>query len=154
MATVDSPLTGSALGELEAGLRGDVVRPGEPPYDTVRAVHNGMIDRRPGAIVRCADVADVIAVVNLARRESRLLAVRGGGHNAAGLGSCDGGIVADLSAMRGVRVDVDRRTARVEGGACCATSTMRRMRSGSPRRRASSRPPGSPGSRSAAASDT
>ncbi|HYZ02186.1 MAG TPA: FAD-binding oxidoreductase [Candidatus Binatia bacterium] len=117
MATVDSPLAGPALSELETALRGDVVRPGDGAYDAVRAVHNGMIDRRPGAIVRCADTADVMAVVNFARREGQLLAVRGGGHNAGGLGSCDGGIVADLSAMRGVRVDAERRTARVEGGA-------------------------------------
>ena len=75
-----------------------------------------MIDRRPAAIVRCADVADVIAAVGLAREEGLDLSVRGGAHSVPGFGTNDGGIVCDLSAMRGVRVDPERRTARAEGG--------------------------------------
>ena len=75
-----------------------------------------MIDRRPALIVRCAGVADVIDAVNFARTNSLLVAVRGGGHNAAGNAVCDGGIVIDLSPMKGIHVDPMRRTARAEGG--------------------------------------
>ena len=75
-----------------------------------------MIDKRPGLVARCADVADVISAVNLARNRGWALAVRGGGHNVAGLGSCDGGIVIDLSSMKGVRIDPAERTARVAAG--------------------------------------
>jgi hypothetical protein len=117
MATVDSPLADTVASELGAALRGPVIGPSDPQYDAARAVHNGMIDRHPGVIVRCADAADVMAVVGFARRHGLLLAVRGGGHNAGGLGMCDGGIVADLSGMRDVRVDPINRTARVSGGA-------------------------------------
>ena len=117
MATVESPIARTAADELGGVLRGTVIGAGDDGYDAARAVHNGMINRRPGAIVRCGDAADVMAVVDFARRHDVLLAVRGGGHNAGGLGMCDDGIVADLSAMRGVRVDPAARTARVEGGA-------------------------------------
>ena len=82
-----------------------------------------MIDKRPALIARCADVADVIAAVNFARDHGLLLAIRGGGHNGAGLGTCDDGLVIDLSPMNGGRVDPGARTARVEGGALAATST-------------------------------
>jgi FAD/FMN-containing dehydrogenase len=75
-----------------------------------------MIDKRPRLIARCVDVADVIAAVNFAREEGLLLAIRGGGHNGPGLGSCDDGLVIDLSMMKGVRVDPENRTVRVEGG--------------------------------------
>ncbi len=97
-------------------LRGRLIEPHDADYDAVRAVHNGMIDKRPALIARCADVADVIATVNFARERGVLLAVRGGGHNAGGLGICDGGLVADLSGLRGIRVDPKARTVRVEGG--------------------------------------
>jgi FAD/FMN-containing dehydrogenase len=90
---------------LAGALRGDVIRPGDDGYEQARRVHNAMIDRRPGAIARCTDVADVITTVRLAREGDALLSVRGGGHNGAGLGVCDGGVVLDLSRMRGVRVD-------------------------------------------------
>jgi FAD/FMN-containing dehydrogenase len=75
-----------------------------------------MIDRRPALIVRCSGPADVIHAVNFARANNLLVSVRGGGHNAAGNAVCDGGIVIDLSRMKGVQVDLDRRTARVQGG--------------------------------------
>jgi FAD/FMN-containing dehydrogenase len=75
-----------------------------------------MIDRRPRAIARCADVSDILTAVHFARAHDLLLAVRGGGHNGGGLGSCDDGLVIDLSRMKGVRVDPERRTARVECG--------------------------------------
>ena len=80
-------------------------RAGGPAYDEARALYNGMIDKRPLLIARCADVADVIAAVNFARENGLLIAIRGGGHNGPGLGSCDDGLVIDLSLMKGVRVD-------------------------------------------------
>ncbi len=104
------------VNELRARLRGPVIAPGDPAYDAARRVYNAMIDRRPGAIARAADVADVVAVVRLAAERGLLLAVRCGGHNVGGLGVCEGGLVLDLSAMRGLRVDPEARTVRVDGG--------------------------------------
>ena len=101
---------------LAESLRGELIQPDDQHYDTVRKLYNGMIDRRPRAIARCVDVSDVITAVNFARKHELLVAVRGGGHNGGGLGSCDDGLVIDLSRMKGVRVDPARRTARVEGG--------------------------------------
>ncbi|MDX1375271.1 MAG: FAD-binding oxidoreductase [Burkholderiales bacterium] len=106
----------SLLNELKARLRGDLIRPGDADYDAARKVYNGMIDRRPAAIARCADVADVIEAVKFAREHKLLLAVRAGGHNAGGLGVCDDGLVIDLSRLRGIRVDPAARTASVEAG--------------------------------------
>jgi FAD/FMN-containing dehydrogenase len=106
-----------AITALIASLRGDVIQPGDAGYDTARTVYNAMIDRYPALIVRCQDVADVIAGVNFAREQGLLLAVRGGGHNGAGLGTVDDGLVLDLGLLNGVRVDPIARTARVEGGA-------------------------------------
>ncbi|CAA9582604.1 MAG: oxidoreductase, FAD-dependent [uncultured Thermomicrobiales bacterium] len=102
--------------QLVASLRGEVIQPSDTEYETARTVYNGMIDRHPGMIVRCVDVADVIASVNFAREQGLLLAIRGGGHNGAGLGTCDGGLVIDLSRINGVHVDPAARTARVGGG--------------------------------------
>jgi FAD/FMN-containing dehydrogenase len=104
------------IDELRAQVRGDLIDPAHPEYDSARKVYNAMIDRRPALIVRPVDVADVMAAVNVARDRGRLLAVRGGGHNGAGLGTCDGGLVIDLSRMKGIRVDPAARTAQVEGG--------------------------------------
>ena len=104
------------LESLKARLRGELIQPNDNAYDAARKVYNAMIDRRPRLIVRCADVADVMAAVNFARDNNLLLAVRGGGHNAAGLGVCDGGLVIDLSRMKGIHVDPTARTVRVEGG--------------------------------------
>ncbi|ELZ81200.1 FAD/FMN-dependent dehydrogenase [Haloferax gibbonsii ATCC 33959] len=102
---------------FEASLRGPVLRPEDAEYDEARAVWNGMIDRRPSLIVRCAGVADVVRSVNYARENDLVVAVRGGGHNVAGTAVCDDGIVIDLSEMTSVRVDPDARTAWVGGGA-------------------------------------
>ncbi|MDQ6681547.1 MAG: FAD-binding oxidoreductase, partial [Pseudomonadota bacterium] len=102
--------------EFSASLRGRIVQPGDADYDTSRKVYNGMIDRRPGLIVYCRDVADVMQCVNFAREQSLLLAVRGGGHNGGGLGTCDEGLVIDLSGLKGIRVDANAKTVRVEGG--------------------------------------
>ncbi|HZM32695.1 MAG TPA: FAD-binding protein, partial [Acidimicrobiales bacterium] len=84
-------------------LRGEVIRPEDAGYDEARAVHNGSIDRRPGAIARPADVADVMTAIRLAREDDALVSVRSGGHNGAGLGVNDGGLVIDMSSMRGIR---------------------------------------------------
>jgi len=105
-----------SLDQLQASLRGEVIRPADPAYESARKVYNGMIDKRPAVIVRCVDVADVMAAVAFARDNEILAAVRGGGHNGGGLGICDGGLVVDLSRMKGVRVDPAARTARVGGG--------------------------------------
>jgi FAD/FMN-containing dehydrogenase len=101
---------------LKSQLRGDLIQPGDANYDEARKLYNAMIDKRPAAIARCVDVADVMACVNHARSSGIRLAVRGGGHNGPGLGSCDGGLVIDLSRMRGVRVDPAAKTAEVAGG--------------------------------------
>jgi len=105
-----------ATSTLKQGFRGRLIRPADADYDTARALYNGMIDKRPALIARCANVADVIACVNHARTEGLLLAIRGGGHNGPGLGSCDGGLVIDLSGMKSVRVNPADRTVRVEPG--------------------------------------
>jgi FAD/FMN-containing dehydrogenase len=105
-----------AVQSLVASLRGTLFGPDDPEYDAVRALYNGMIDKRPRLIARCVDVADVITAVNFGREHGLLVAIRGGGHNGPGLGSCDDGLVIDLSLMKGVRVDPARRTVRVEPG--------------------------------------
>ena len=105
---------------LAGSLRGRAIRPQDPDYDEARSVWNAMIDRRPALIVRAAGVADVMAAVTFARERDLPLAVRGGGHNIAGTGVCEGGVTLDLGAMRSVQVDPVRRLARVEGGATLA----------------------------------
>jgi hypothetical protein len=97
-------------------VRGRVLRAGDDEFETARHIWNGMIDRRPGIIVRAAGAADVVAAVNYAREQDLLLAIRGGGHSAAGSSVCDGGVMLDLSLMKGIRVDPARRTARAEPG--------------------------------------
>jgi hypothetical protein len=101
---------------LETAMRGTITAPGDPDYDERRKLYNAMIDRRPRLIARCTDAADVIAAVGHARSEGMPLAIRGGGHNGAGLGSVDDGLVVDLSGMRGVIVDPASKVARVLGG--------------------------------------
>ena len=103
--------------ELRSKLRGELILPGDAAYDNARKLYNAMIEKRPGLIARCVDAADVTACVNYARDRGLLLAIRGGGHNGPGLGSCDGGLVIDLSRMRGVRVNPAARKAQVDGGA-------------------------------------
>jgi FAD/FMN-containing dehydrogenase len=113
-------LSDEAINAFASSLRGPVLRPGAPDYDAVRTIQNGLIDRHPALIARCAGAADVIAAVNFARDNGLLLSVRGGGHNVAGNAICDGGLVIDLSPMRGVRVDPGAQTVRAEGGATWA----------------------------------
>lgn len=105
------------IGALRAVLRGGVLLPGEPGYDTARTIWNAMIDRRPGMIVQALGAADVIQVVNFARTHGAALTVRGGGHNIAGNAIGTGAIMLDLSRMRSVRIDAEARRVRVEGGA-------------------------------------
>ena len=111
------PIDDERVEAFEAELRGDLIRPDDPGYDDARAVWNGMIDRRPALIVRCAGVADVIDSVTFARESDLPLAVRGGGHNVAGTAVRDDGLVVDLSGMTAVRVDPGARTAWVQAGA-------------------------------------
>jgi FAD/FMN-containing dehydrogenase len=107
----------TAIQELKGKLRGDLITPADPTYEAARKVYNAMIDRRPALIARCRDAADVMAGIGFAREHGLLLAVRGGGHNGPGLGTCDEGLVLDLSPMRDVRVDPASRTVRIAGGA-------------------------------------
>src|SRR6516225_11067065 len=104
------------LDQLRISFRGELIEPGDPGYDSARKVYNGMIDKRPRLIARCVDVADVIAAVGFGVSSGMLTAVRGGGHNGAGLGTCDDGLVIDLSRMKGIRVNPADRTVRVEAG--------------------------------------
>jgi FAD/FMN-containing dehydrogenase len=101
---------------LRTALRGEVIDRRHPAYDDARQVWNGLIDRRPGAIARCAGTADVVAAVELAREHRPVVSVRGGGHQVAGGAVCDDGLVIDLSAMRAVWVDPAARRARAQGG--------------------------------------
>jgi FAD/FMN-containing dehydrogenase len=106
----------AALNQLKSQMRGEVLDASSPAYDSARKVYNGMIDRRPLLIAKCQDVADVIACVNFARGQDLLVSIRGGGHNAAGLGVCDGGLVIDLCGIRYTHVDPARGTVRAGGG--------------------------------------
>jgi FAD/FMN-containing dehydrogenase len=106
----------TATGQLQARLRGELIGPADPGYESARKVHNGMIDKRPRLIARCRDAADVMAAVRFARDQDLLLAVRGGAHSAAGLGVCEGGLVIDLAGLRHAVVDPKANTVRVGGG--------------------------------------
>ena len=107
----------AAVTEFRDGFGGHVVLPGDPGYDAARVVWNGAIDRRPAIVARCSGAADVIRSVRFAREQDLEVAVRSGGHSVGGFSTCDDGILIDLSPMQGVRVDPDRRVARVHGGA-------------------------------------
>src|SRR2546421_4873568 len=100
----------------ETAFRGSILRPGAPDYDVHRRIWNGSFDRRPAMIVRCAGVADVIAAVKFGRESGLPVAVRSGGHSFPGLSVADDALMIDLSPMKGVRVDPEMRTARVQAG--------------------------------------
>lgn len=102
--------------QLRSRFGGEIIQPGDGAYESARRVYNGMIDKRPALIARCVDVADIMAAVEFGRENKMLTAIRGGGHNGGGLGTCDDGLVIDLTRMKGVRVDPAARTARVAGG--------------------------------------
>jgi FAD/FMN-containing dehydrogenase len=109
-------MTDQIIANLKTRFRGPVIGPQDPDYDSARALYNGMIDKRPRLIARCVDVADVIAAVDFGREQGLLIAIRVGGHNGPGLGSCNDGLMIDLSLLKGVRVDPSNRTVRVEAG--------------------------------------
>ncbi len=109
-------LSDEAVEEFKNKLRGQMILPDDDGYDEARTLYNAMIDRRPALIIRCAGVSDVIDSVNFARDNNLLLAVRGAGHNVAGLATCDGGMVIDLTQMKGMRIDLAAKTVRGEPG--------------------------------------
>jgi FAD/FMN-containing dehydrogenase len=113
----EAALGAEALEGFVASTRGDVLQPSDPGYDDARAIWNGLIDRRPALIIQCTGPADVVDAVNFARENDLLVSIKGGGHNVAGNAVNDGGLVIDLSQMRGVRVDRATGTVRAEGGA-------------------------------------
>src|ERR1700680_1376654 len=116
MVAEGPPLDQRAVATLERSFRGRLVRPGDADYDAGRRLWNGSIDRFPALIARCAGVADVMSAMEFARRTELSVAVRGGGHSFPGLSSCDGGLVIDLSQMRGIRVDPRTMTVRAQAG--------------------------------------
>src|SRR5919201_994746 len=118
MATGTTTLAAATTGlePLRDSMRGPVIAPGDEGYDAARRIWNGAIDRHPACIARCAGVADVVAAVRFARERDLVVAVRSGGHGVAGHAVCDGGLVIDLSPMKGIRVDPATRTARAEAG--------------------------------------
>jgi hypothetical protein len=130
---------------LRTSFRGRLILPSDPQFDEARRVWNGTIDRRPALIAQCSGAADVITAVKFAAHHDLLVAVRGGGHSIPGHSVCDGGLVIDLSAMRGVVVDPRCRTVRAQGGALWVTSITSPRRSDSRPRAASFRRQGLPG---------
>jgi FAD binding domain/Berberine and berberine like len=116
MSTLIKDVKTAAMEELVSSIRGQIILPNDPDYDRTRKVYNAMIDKHPGMIIKCVDVADVITAVNFGRENNLSVAVRGGGHNGGGLGICDDGLVIDLSGIKFVRVDTEKKTVRVGGG--------------------------------------
>ena len=109
-------LPSAVIQDLADGLAGTLVQPGDAAFDEARMVWNGMFDRHPALIARCSCTADVVAAVNFAREQDMSVAVRGGGHSAAGYGTCDEGLVIDLSPMKAIEIDPAARTARADPG--------------------------------------
>jgi FAD/FMN-containing dehydrogenase len=109
-------LNGSTIARFKKELKGEVITPGDPGYDAARRVYNAMIDRHPGVIIRCQDEDDVMAAIRLLEQKGVPLAVRGGGHNAGGLGVCDHGVVLDLANLKHIHVDAESSLVRVGGG--------------------------------------
>jgi len=117
LATASTPvLTDTVVAAFKQSLKGPLLRTGDAGYDEARTVWNAMIDRRPALIARCTDAEDIVCAVNFARAQDLLVSVRGGGHNVAGKAVCEGGLMIDLSLMKGIEVDPVQRTARVEPG--------------------------------------
>jgi FAD binding domain len=138
--------------EFRLAFRGKVIRPGDAAYDPARRIWNASVDKRPGIIARCSGAVDVVNAVNFARENELLVAVRGGGHNVGGRALCDGGIVVDLSCMRGIHIDARNRTALVQAGATLSDVDRETHIYGWLCRRASSPQPALPGSPWAVAS--
>ncbi|HYB23218.1 MAG TPA: FAD-binding oxidoreductase, partial [Solirubrobacteraceae bacterium] len=114
---MSAPITAvKAAREEMSGFRGRLIGPADGDYEQARTVYNAMIDRRPALIARCADAREVADTVAFARAHELPLAIRGGGHNGAGLGTCDDGVVVDLSLLKDIAIDPGARTVRVGGG--------------------------------------
>src|SRR5919197_1073340 len=105
-----------SVGQLAPGFIGQLLQPTDAGYDDARRVHNGLVDKRPALIARCRGVADVVDAVKLARTMGLEVAVRGGGHSVAGKATIDGGLMIDLSLLKGIEVNTRTRTVRAQGG--------------------------------------
>ncbi|MDH3605311.1 MAG: FAD-dependent oxidoreductase, partial [Candidatus Tectomicrobia bacterium] len=116
LAGTDIQLDEAVVDTFRANLHGALICPEDATYEQARKVWNGMIDKRPAMVARCTGVADVVAAVNFARTHDLLVAIRCGTHNAAGHATCDGGLVIDLTPMKGIRVDPVNRRAHAQGG--------------------------------------
>lgn len=116
MSNLVKDLNVDVIEKFTSQIRGEIILPGNSNYDETRKVYNAMINKHPGMIVKCVDVADVIYAVNFGREHNLLVAVRGGGHNGGGLGLCDDGLVIDLSGIKYVQVDPSEKTVTVGGG--------------------------------------
>ncbi len=116
MASTSAAMSPQSLEQFKAAFRGELIQATDPGYDMARKLYNGMIDKRPLLIAMCVDVADVIAAVKFGVENDLLTAIRAGGHNGAGLGCCDDGLVIDVSRMKGIRVNPADKTVRVEAG--------------------------------------
>lgn len=114
--TAHQSLTNEVITHFKSTFKGPILQTGDEGYDQARTVWNGMIDKHPALIARCTDAADVVSAVQFARTHHLLVSVRGGGHNVAGNAVCDGGLMIDMSLMKGIKVDADNRTARAEAG--------------------------------------
>ncbi len=145
MTTID------ALESLAEGFSGVILAPGDAGYDAARKIHNGLIDKRPALIACCRNTADIVDAVNAAREADLEISVRGGGHNVAGKAVTEGGLMIDLTSMKGIHVDPARRTVRAQAGVTVRELDRATGVLASPRPAAWSRAPASPGSRSAAA---
>ena len=112
----DKPIDAAALAALKGQLRGPLLFAVDPGYEESRTLWNGMIDRYPAAVARCAGAADIVSCVKFAREHGVRLSIKGGGHNVAGLAASDGGLLLDMSSLRGVWVDPRARRARAQAG--------------------------------------
>ena len=122
--STSATITEDALGQLRTRLRGTLLRPDSAGYDAARSVWNAAVDRRPAAIIQAINADDVIAAVTMARESGMPLSIRSGGHNIAGDAACEGGLMLDLSSMKRIEINAQRRTARAEpgvGGQSCGT---------------------------------
>ncbi len=116
MASTSTALSPQSFDQFKSAFRGELIQAADPGYDIARKLYNGMIDKRPLLIAKCVDVADVIAAVKFGVENDLLTAIRAGGHNGAGLGCCDDGLVIDVSRMKGIRVNAAEKSVRVEAG--------------------------------------
>jgi FAD/FMN-containing dehydrogenase len=109
-------LSNAAIGNIRKRFLGTLLTPADRDYDVVRKVWNGMVDKHPALIAKCAGRKDVVACIDFARENEVLISVRGGGHNYSGKAVCDGGLMLDLSLMKGMKIDAARRTVRAQTG--------------------------------------